>query len=69
MAKKGKMPTYKTSDDYIATQSEEVQVLLKELRTIILEAVPEVEEMPNYKVPSFTLVPNGKREHQIMVAG
>ncbi len=68
MAKIGKMPTYKTIDDYISAQSADVQSLLSEFRAIIMEAVPEAEEMQNYKVPSFTLVPNGKREHQIMVA-
>lgn len=69
MGKKGPMPNYATIDDYIANQSEEVQVVLKELREIILEAAPDATEILNYKVPCFTLVPGGKRDQQIMMAG
>lgn len=68
MAKKGPMPNYATVDDYISSQSEEAQKVLNELRSIIKEAVPEVEEILNYKVPSFTLVSGGKRDQQIMMA-
>lgn len=68
MAKKGPMPNYKTVDDYILNQPKETQVLLNELRGIIHEAVPEVTEIINYKVPSFTLVDNGKKDQQIMIA-
>lgn len=69
MGKKGPMPSYNTVDDYINNQPEEVQVVLKELRSIIKEAAPEATEILNYKVPSFTLVPGGKRDQQIMMAG
>mgnify|MGYP000041225720 CR=1 FL=1 len=69
MAKKGPMPSYATIDDYIAAQPNEVQGKLQELRTIINEAAPDAVEMLNYKVPSFTLIPNGKRDQQIMIAG
>ena len=68
MAKKGPMPTYATIDDYIAAQSEEARKVLHELRSMIAEAVPEAIEVQNYKVPTFTLVPNGKRDQQIMIA-
>ena len=68
MAKKGPMPNYETIDAYIADQPEEAQQILSELRSIINEAAPDAIEMPNYKVPSFTLVPNGKRDQQIMIA-
>ena len=68
MAKKGAMPTYETMDAYIAAQSEEARVKLDELRAIIKEAAPDAEEMINYKVPSFSLVPNGKRDQQLMMA-
>jgi len=67
MAKKGAMPNFKTVDDYIANQSKEAQIILKELRNIIKEAVPETVEIPNYKVPSFTLIPETKPEQQIMI--
>ena len=69
MAKKGPMPTFATIDDYIAHQPEERQAILQELRNIIKEAAPDAIEILNYKVPSFTLVPGGKRDQQIMIAG
>ena len=69
MGKKGPMPSYSTVDDYIANQPKEAQVVLKELRSIIKGAAPDAVEILNYKVPSFTLVPGGKRDQQIMMAG
>ena len=69
MGKKGPMPDFATIDEYIASQPQEAQEILQELRSIIKEAAPDAEEILNYKVPSFTLVPGGKREHQIMIAG
>lgn len=69
MAKKGPMPSYKTIDDYIAHQPELAQKVLQELREIIKEAAPNAIEVLNYKIPAFTLVPNGKRDQQIMIAG
>lgn len=68
MAKKGPMPTYQTVDDYISNQSEIAQAYLREMREIIREAVPDATEVLNYKIPCFTLVPNGKRDQQIMMA-
>jgi len=69
MGKKGPMPSFETIDDYIASQPKETLKVLHELRTIIKEAVPDAIEILNYKVPSFTLVPGGKRDQQIMIAG
>ena len=69
MGKKGPMPTYETIDDYLANQPEKSQALLQELRSIIKEAAPDATEVLNYKVPSFTLVPGGSKEHQVMIAG
>ncbi|MBP1673834.1 MAG: hypothetical protein H6Q25_1649 [Bacteroidetes bacterium] len=67
MAKSGSMPNYKTIDDYIAAQPENAQIILKELRKIIKDAIPEVIEIQNYKVPSFTLVAGSKPEQQLMI--
>lgn len=67
MSKKGPMPTFKTVDDYIAGQSKEAQIILQELRKMIKEAVPETVEIPNSKVPSFTLVPGKKPLLQLMI--
>lgn len=69
MAKKGPMPSFETIDAYIAHQPPEVQTVLNELRSIIKEAAPDAEERLNYKVPAFSLIPNGKRDHQLMMAG
>ncbi len=67
MEEKGSMPNFKTVDDYIVSQSKEAQVILLELRSIIKEAVPEVVEIEDYKVPSFTLIPGTKPEQQLMI--
>lgn len=69
MGKKGPMPNFNTIDDYIANQPAVVQSVLQELRKIIKEAAPSAKEVINYKVPTFTLVKNGKRDQQIMMAG
>jgi uncharacterized protein YdhG (YjbR/CyaY superfamily) len=69
MGKKGPMPNYETIDDYIADQPEATRKKLQELREIILEAVPDATQVLNYKVPSFILIPDGKRDQQIMMAG
>jgi len=67
MGKKGTMPNFRTVDNYINSQVKEAQIILQELRTIIKEAVPESVEIPNYKVPSFTLIPGTKPEQQLMI--
>lgn len=67
MGKKGSMPNFKTVDDYIDVQPKEVQLILQGLRSIIKETVPETKEIPNYKVPSFSLVPDKKPKQQIMI--
>ena len=63
------MPSFETMDDYIGNQPEDVQNVLQELRSIIKEAAPDATEVLNYKIPCFTLVPGGKRDQQIMMAG
>lgn len=69
MPKTGPMPTFETMDDYIAQQPKDTKRMLQELRGIIKEAAPDAVEMLNYKIPVFTLVPGGKRDQQIMMAG
>jgi uncharacterized protein YdhG (YjbR/CyaY superfamily) len=68
MGKKGSMPSFKTVDDYINSKPEEAQLILNELRSLIKDAVPEVIEIPDCKVPSFTLVPERKPTQQMMIA-
>ncbi|MBW1294756.1 iron chaperone [Aquimarina litoralis] len=67
MGKKGGMPIFKTIDDYINSQSEKAQIILKELRRLINETVPEAVELQDYKVPSFTLVPDTNPKQQLMI--
>jgi len=68
MGKKGPMPNFKTIDDYINNQPKAAQSILQELRSIIREEVPEAIEIPDTKVPSFTLVPDPTTKLQIMIA-
>lgn len=69
MSAKNTMPNFATVDDYISVQNEVVAAKLKELRAIIKEAAPDCKEVLNYKIPCFTLVPGGKRDQQLMMAG
>ncbi len=68
MAKRGPMPNFNTIDDYIDAQPALAREKLEELRALIKEVVPDAEEILNYKVPAFNLVPGGKRDQQIMMA-
>lgn len=68
MAKKGPMPSYQTADDYIAHQPKAAQKILYDLQNIIEEACPEATEIPNSKVPSYTLVNGAKTKLQLMMA-
>jgi uncharacterized protein YdhG (YjbR/CyaY superfamily) len=67
MAKKGGMPIYKTMDDYINNQKVEAQKILSELRKIVHETVQETKEVENSKAALFTLVPESKEKHQLMM--
>jgi uncharacterized protein YdhG (YjbR/CyaY superfamily) len=60
---------YESVEDYINQQPEKTQKALKEIRSFILEAVPDAIELFNYDIPAFALVKGGKREQQIMIAG
>jgi uncharacterized protein YdhG (YjbR/CyaY superfamily) len=68
VGKTGSMPNYETVEEYIGQQTPEAASKLREIREIIKEVVPEAEELLNYKIPSFTLVSGGKRDHQMMMA-
>lgn len=69
MATGGAMPEFATIDDYIANQPEGTQKVLLELRALIRESAPNAAEILNYKIPAFQLIPDGKRDKQIMMAG
>ena len=50
MKKKG---IAKNVEEYIANYPEDIQVKLKHIREIILEIVPEVEELISYHMPAY----------------
>lgn len=45
----------KNVDEYIACYPEEVQELLTQMRTTILKAAPQAEEVISYKMPAYKL--------------
>jgi uncharacterized protein YdhG (YjbR/CyaY superfamily) len=45
----------KSIDEYIATSSPEVQVILKRLRSTISKAAPSAHEAISHRIPTFTL--------------
>ena len=66
MAKKGGMPRYKSVEDYIKNQAEERQSLLRELHQIVLETIAEAAEIPQSKVPSYSLIPEVQPQLHLM---
>ena len=46
---------FKSVDEYIASQPEAVQGVLKRVRTTIRMAVPEAEEIISYQMPAYKL--------------
>ena len=44
-------PTFKSVDEYIASQPEAVRGVLGRLRSTIRKAVPEARELISYKMP------------------
>jgi uncharacterized protein YdhG (YjbR/CyaY superfamily) len=48
-------PTFKSVDEYIASQPEAVRGVLGRLRSTIRKAVPEAREVISYKMPTYTL--------------
>ena len=42
-------------DQYIASQPEALQRVLKRVRSAILKAVPKAEEVISYKIPAYKL--------------
>lgn len=52
---------FQTIDDYIEQAPEAVQEILQQLRTVIHEEAPEVQEAIKYQMPTFVL--NGNLVH------
>jgi uncharacterized protein YdhG (YjbR/CyaY superfamily) len=45
----------KSVDEYIASQPEVVQGVLRRVRNAIRKAVPDAEEVISYKIPTYKL--------------
>ena len=60
---------FKTVEEYFNSQPEQVKNALFELKQYILEVVPNAIELINYNIPAYSLVEDGKRDQQIMMAG
>lgn len=63
------MRYYTSVDDYISDQPEGTRDSLITLKSCILTAAPDAAELFNYNIPAFSLIADGKREQQIMIAG
>ena len=63
------MPPPAALQRYFDAQPPDTRRQLEALRGCVLEVVPEAEEQLNYGIPAYALVPGGKREQQIMIAG
>jgi uncharacterized protein YdhG (YjbR/CyaY superfamily) len=46
---------FKSVDDYIATQPENAQTVLRRVRGIIRKSVPTAEEVISYQIPAYKL--------------
>ena len=46
---------FKSVDDYIATHPDDVQAILRRVRTTIRQAVPSAEEVISYQIPAYKL--------------
>jgi uncharacterized protein YdhG (YjbR/CyaY superfamily) len=44
---------YKSVDEYIAAQPEDVQAILQRVRTAIRKAMPGAEEVISYQIPTY----------------
>lgn len=49
------MNTYKTVDDYIASQNSDVQKILIKIRALIMSVTPDAVEMISYGMPGYKL--------------
>ena len=46
---------FKSVDDYIASQPEDVQDVLQRVRSVVRKALPRAEEMISYQIPAYKL--------------
>lgn len=60
---------HQTVEDYIERFEGKTKEHLKKLKSLILKASPDAEQLFNYNIPAFALLKGGKREEQILMAG
>ena len=60
---------FRNVKDYFDAQPKETKNALLELKECILNVKPNATELFYYNIPAYSLVENGKREQQIMIAG
>lgn len=63
------MKTSPAFTDYLNSLTPATRKALLEVAECILTAAPDAELVFNYGIPAFALVPGGKRDQQIMIAG
>lgn len=63
------MKKYETVHDYINSLPRKSGETVKTLRSIFKETVPEGKEIFKSNYLLYDIIPTGKREHQIMIAG
>lgn len=63
------MNQFASVESYINSFDGKAKEYLQQMRSIILEIVPDTEELINYNIAAFTLTKGGKREEQLMMAG
>ena len=63
------MAQFNNVESYINSFEGKTKEKLIELRKVILETVPNAEELINYNIVAFNLKKGGKRDQQLMIAG
>ena len=63
------MRKFQSVDEYINSFEGRTKSHLHNLRVLIHEAAPGAEEVINYNIAAFAMIPGGKRDQQIMIAG
>ncbi len=63
------MNNFETVDQYIESFDGKPREYLEQIRAIVKQTILGCAEIINYNIPAFTLIPGGKREQQVMIAG
>ena len=63
------MKKFSSLEEYLNAQTEEGRQMLSEIRDIIHNTLPNIEESMSYGAPTFNLKPNAKYDDKLMMAG